>query len=253
MAGHSRWAQIKRKKAREDAKKGQIFTKLIREISVASRLGGADPSSNARLRTAMEKARAENMPQDNIIRAIKRGTGELEGVNYEECSYEGYGPGGVAIMVKILTDNKNRTVADIRRIFSRNGGALGEAGCVSWIFERKGLLAVDKKTIDEETLMDVALEAGANDVVDKEDEDVYEVYCAPEDFHKVKNHFESSSLELLREEVAVIPRTFVKLTGREAEQVLNLMEALEEHDDVQNIHANYDIPEEIMEKLSEAS
>ncbi len=249
MAGHSKWAQIKRKKAATDAKRGKIFTKLIREITVAARLGGGNPENNPRLRAAIAAARAENMPKENIERAIKRGTGELDGgVNYEEITYEGYGPGGVAVLIEAMTDNRNRTIAEIRRIFSRCNGNLGESGCVSWMFEKKGLIVVDKDKVDEDTLMEVALEAGAEDI--KEGEREYEVITSPKDLEGVKKALADHGIEYQMAEVTMYPQTVVKLEGKEAEQMLRLMEMLEDNDDVQRVYANFDIPEKAMEQLS---
>ena len=249
MAGHSKWAQIKRKKAATDAKRGKIFTKLIREITVAARLGGGNPENNPRLRAAIAAARAENMPKENIERAIKRGTGELEGgVNYEEITYEGYGPGGVAVLIEAMTDNRNRTIAEIRRIFSRCNGNLGESGCVSWMFEKKGLIAVEKDKVDEDTLMEVALEAGAEDI--KEGEREYEVITSTKDLEGVKKALADHGIEYQMAEVTMYPQTVVKLEGKEAEQMLRLMEMLEDNDDVQRVYANFDIPEKAMEQLS---
>jgi len=249
MAGHSKWAQIKRKKAATDAKRGKIFTKLIREITVAARLGGGNPENNPRLRAAIAAARAENMPKENIERAIKRGTGELDGgVNYEEITYEGYGPGGVAVLIEAMTDNRNRTIAEIRRIFSRCNGNLGESGCVSWMFEKKGLIVVEKGKVEEDTLMEVALEAGAEDI--KEGEREYEVITSPKDFEEVKKALADRGIEYQMAEVTMYPQTVVKLEGKEAEQMLRLMEMLEDNDDVQRVYANFDIPEKAMEQLS---
>ncbi|RLA86668.1 MAG: YebC/PmpR family DNA-binding transcriptional regulator [Deltaproteobacteria bacterium] len=249
MAGHSKWAQIKRKKAATDAKRGKIFTKLIREITVAARLGGGNPENNPRLRAAIAAARAENMPKENIERAIKRGTGELDGgVNYEEITYEGYGPGGVAVLIEAMTDNRNRTIAEIRRIFSRCNGNLGESGCVSWMFEKKGLIVVEKGKVEEDTLMEVALEAGAEDI--KEGEREYEVITSPQDFEEVKKALADRGIEYQMAEVTMYPQTVVKLEGKEAEQMLRLMEMLEDNDDVQRVYANFDIPEKAMEQLS---
>ncbi|RLA78113.1 MAG: YebC/PmpR family DNA-binding transcriptional regulator [Deltaproteobacteria bacterium] len=249
MAGHSKWAQIKRKKAATDAKRGKIFTKLIREITVAARLGGGNPENNPRLRAAIAAARAENMPKENIERAIKRGTGELDGgVNYEEITYEGYGPGGVAVLIEAMTDNRNRTIAEIRRIFSRCNGNLGESGCVSWMFEKKGLIVVEKGKVEEDALMEVALEAGAEDI--KEGEREYEVITSPKDFEEVKKALADRGIEYQMAEVTMYPQTVVKLEGKEAEQMLRLMEMLEDNDDVQRVYANFDIPEKAMEQLS---
>jgi len=221
-----------------------MFTKLIREITVAARLGGGDPNSNARLRLAISRAKDANMPQENITRAIKRGTGELPGVSYEEAVYEGYGPGGVAVLVEAMTDNKNRTVSELRHIFSKHGGNLGENGCVAWMFDKKGLVLVDKDKANEEELMLVALEAGAEDM--RSAENHYEIITQPGDFEKVKQALEEQGIEYSLAEVTMLPQTTVKLTGKQAQQMLQLMEKLEEHDDVQHVYANFDIPEEVM-------
>ncbi|RLA81587.1 MAG: YebC/PmpR family DNA-binding transcriptional regulator [Deltaproteobacteria bacterium] len=249
MAGHSKWAQIKRKKAAQDAKRGKIFTKLIREIMVAARLGGGNPDNNPRLRAAIAAAKAENMPKENIERAIKKGTGELEGTHYEEVVYEGYGPGGVAVLVEAMTDNRNRTIADIRRIFSRAGGNLGAAGCVSWLFHKKGVITVDREGVSEEQLMEVALDAGAEDI--KEGERDYEIITDPKDLEKVKKALEEAGISYQVAEITMYPQTTVKLEGKEAEQMLRLMEMLEEHDDVQRVYANFDISESAMEQLAQ--
>ena len=249
MSGHSKWSTIKRKKGAADAKRGRIFTRLIKEITVAARMGGGDPDGNPRLRSAVATAKAENMPKDNIDRAIKKGTGELEGAVYEEISYEGYGPGGVAVMVECMTDNKNRTVADIRHSFSKSGGNLGESGCVAWMFDKKGSILIDKSAIDEEELMDKALEAGAEDVI--EEENVFQVITAPDDFEAVREALQSESLEFIEAAVSLIPQNTVDITEEKtAKQVLRLLESLEDHDDVQSVSANFDIPDEIMEVLS---
>ncbi|RTZ96043.1 MAG: YebC/PmpR family DNA-binding transcriptional regulator [Deltaproteobacteria bacterium] len=245
MSGHSKWSSIKHKKAATDAKRGKVFTKLIKEITVAARMGGSsDLEANPRLRTAVAAAKAVNMPKDNIERAIKKGTGELEGVNYEESSYEGYGPGGAAVLLESLTDNKNRTVADIRHIFSKNGGNLGENGCVAWMFDKKGYLVIDGQTTDEDTLMEVALEAGAEDV--RQDGTNFEVICDPGDFEQVKAAIENASIIPADAEVTMLPQTTTALTGKEAEQMLRLMEALDDCDDVQKVYTNADIPDEVM-------
>ncbi|HDD45426.1 MAG TPA: YebC/PmpR family DNA-binding transcriptional regulator [Candidatus Desulfofervidus auxilii] len=246
MAGHSKWAQIKRKKAAMDVKRGKIFTKLMREIMTAARLGGGDPDNNPRLRAAIEAAKAENMPKENIERAIKKGTGELEGTYYEEVTYEGYGPSGIAVLISALTDNRNRTVSEIRYLFNKFGGNLGETGCVSWMFEKKGVIAFDKDKVDEDKLMEIAIEAGAEDV--KSEEDEYEVITAPEDFEKVKQAFDEAQLKYERAEITMVCQNIVKITDRQqAERILRFMETLEEHDDVQKVYTNFDIPEEIME------
>lgn len=245
MSGHSKWASIKHKKGALDAKRGKIFTKLIREITVSAKLGGGDPNGNARLRSAVQAAKAENMPKENIDRAIKKGTGELAGTTYEEVSYEGYGPGGVALMLNCLTDNKNRTVADIKYIFDRHGGNLGEPGCVSWIFEKKGLFLFDKEKVDEEKLIEVALEAGAEDVRPSDEE--FEVVTVPNEFEKIKKAFNVAGLAFTFAEVSMIPQNTVRLEGKKAEQMLNLMEALEDNDDISHVYANFDIPDEVIE------
>jgi YebC/PmpR family DNA-binding regulatory protein len=249
VSGHSKWSTIKRKKGAADAKRGKIFTRLIKEITVAARMGGGDPEGNPRLRSAIATAKSENMPKDNIERAIKKGTGELEGAVYEEISYEGYGPGGVAVLVDCMTDNKNRTVADIRHAFSKSGGNLGESGCVSWMFDKKGSILVDKETIDEEELMDKALEAGAEDVV--EEDNVYQVVTSPDDFEAVRESLEADGVKFIEASVSMIPQNVVEVTEEKpAKQILKLLESLEDHDDVQSVSANFDIPDELMEELS---
>jgi len=249
VSGHSKWSTIKRKKGALDAKRGKIFTRLIKEITVAARMGGGDSEGNPRLRSAVASAKSENMPKDNIERAIKKGTGELEGAVYEEISYEGYGPGGVAILVDCMTDNKNRTVADIRHYFSKSGGNLGESGCVSWMFEKKGSIMIDKDTIGEEELMDKALEAGAEDVV--EEDNVYQVVTAPDDFGTVRETLETEGVKFIEASVSMIPQNVVEITeAKPARQILKLLENLEDHDDVQDVFANFDIPDEIMEEVS---
>jgi YebC/PmpR family DNA-binding regulatory protein len=247
MSGHSKWSTIKRKKGVADAKRGKLFTKLIKEISIAAKLGGGDPEGNPRLRTAVATAKAENMPKENIDRAIKKGTGELGGINYEELTYEGYGPGGVAIMVAVLTDNKNRTIADIRNSFSKHNGNLGESGCVSWMFTSKGLILLDQDKVDEERLIEVVLDAGAEDVRTRERE--FEVITDPVQFEDVKGAFHDAGLEYSFAEVTMIPQTTIRLLGKEAEQMLKLMERLEDSDDIQKVYANFDIPDEVMERL----
>ncbi|MFQ5804507.1 MAG: YebC/PmpR family DNA-binding transcriptional regulator [Candidatus Methylomirabilales bacterium] len=248
MSGHSKWAGIKHKKAKVDAQRGRLFTRLIREVTVAARIGGGDPAGNPRLRDAIEKAKAGNMPQDNITRAIKKGTGELEGVTYEDCIYEGYGPGGVAVFLEAVTDNRNRTTAEVRKIFSRLGGNLGEVGCVGWMFDKKGLIQVTAKGVDEEQLLAVALEAGAEDV--RSEEQTFEVVTAPKNFGAVKTALEEAAFPIEQAEVTMVPQSTVRVEGKVAEQVLRLMDGLEEHDDVQQVYANFDIPEEIMAALS---
>ena len=248
MSGHSKWATIKHKKGAADAKRGKIFTRLIKEVMVAARMGGGNPDGNPRLRAAVLAAKAENMPKDNIDRAIKKGTGELEGVNYEEIMYEGYGTAGVAILVDIMTDNRNRAASEIRHIFSRNGGNLGEAGCVSWMFNKKGSIVFDKKAIPEEELIELALEAGAEDVKDEENQ--FEVVTSLEDFANVKAAFDDRGLKYELAEITMLPQTTVAIEDtKTAQQILRLMDALEDSDDVQNVYANFDIPDQILESL----
>ncbi len=247
MSGHSKWSTIKHKKGAADAKRGKIFTKLIKEITVAAKIGGGDPDSNPRLRTAVNAAKAQNMPKDNLERAIKKGTGELEGVNYEEISYEGYGPGGVAVLVECLTDNKNRTIADVRYIFSKAGGNIGTDGCVSWMFDKKGLISIDKSNIDEDTLMELALDAGAEDV--KDEGDCFEVITEPGDFDAVKEAVDAADIKYDVAEVTMIPQTDTKLEGKEAEQMVRFMEALDDCDDIQQFYTNADIPDEVLNAM----
>ncbi len=249
MSGHSKWSTIKHKKAAQDAKRGKIFTKLIKEITVAARLGGGDPAANPRLRAAIDAAKAANMPKNNIERAIKKGTGELEGVAYEEVTYEGYGPGGVAVLVEAITDNRQRTVAEVRHIFSKRGGNLGEPGSVAWIFEKKGLIVVEKNKVDEDTLMDAALEAEAEDIKDEGNE--WEIETSPEELPKVKKALEDAGIEILSAKVTMVPSNIVKVEEeKKAQQLIALMNALEENDDVQNVYANFDIPDNILEKVA---
>lgn len=248
MSGHSKWAGIKHKKAKVDAQRGRIFTRVIREITVAARLGGGDPVGNPRLRDAIDKAKAANMPQDNIIRAVKKGTGELEGVSYEECIYEGYGPGGVAIFLEVVTDNRNRTTAEVRKLLSKFGGNMGESGCVGWMFNKKGLIQVTAKGVDEEHLLAVALEAGAEDV--RTGEQSFEIVTDLKDFGAVKTALAQGSFPIEQAEITMVPQSTIRLEGKVAEQVLRLMDGLEEHDDVQHAYANFDIPEEIMAALT---
>jgi YebC/PmpR family DNA-binding regulatory protein len=248
MSGHSKWANIKHKKGAEDAKRGRIFTKIIKEIIVAARMGGGDPAANPRLRGVLVSARVNNVPKDNVERAIKKGTGELEGVNYEESSYEGYGPGGVAVLVESLSDNKNRTVADIRHIFSKHGGHLGENGCVAWMFDKKGWLSVQKSGVDEETLMTVALDAGAEDIKD-DDEQNFEIITSPEDFEAVKAALDKASVTCVDSEVTMLPQSYVSLAGKEAEQMFKLMDALDDSDDIQKVYTNADIPEDVVDSM----
>ncbi len=248
MSGHSKWASIKHKKGAADAKRGKVFSRLNKEITVAARLGGGDPGGNPRLRSAIQAAKAENMPKHNMERAIKKGTGELEGASYEECNYEAYGPGGEAIMIDCLTDNKNRTVAEVKHLFERHGGNLGEPGCVSWIFEKKGLIVFERESVEEERLLELALEAGAEDI--KEEETQFEILTDPSDFESVKKAFDGEGLSYTVAEVSMIPQNTVSLEGRDAERMLNLIETLEEHDDINHVYANFDIPDEVMEALS---
>jgi len=248
MSGHNKWSTIKHKKGAADAKRGKIFTKLIKEITVAARMGNSgDPDANPRLRSAILAARAENMPKDNIERAIKKGTGELEGVNYEESTYEGYGPGGAAILVESLTDNKNRAVAEIRHVFNKYGGNMGENGCVAWIFTKKGYISIPKSSVKEDVLMEAALEAGAEDV--REDDSYFEVITEPEDFETVKAALESASIAFETAEVTMLPSNTTDLTGKDAERMVKLMDAMEDCDDVQKVYTNADIPDDIMEGI----
>jgi len=247
MSGHSKWASIKHKKGAVDAKRGKIFTKLIKEITVATRLGGKDSDSNSRLRVAIAAAKAENMPKENIERAIKKGTGELEGSNYEEVTYEGYGPGGVAVLIEVLTDNKNRAVADVRHLFERSGGNLGESGCVAWMFSQKGLIVFQKDQVEEEMLFELALEAGADDI--KEDEKELEVITEPSSFEQVKAAIENAGISYTFAEITMIPKTTVKIDDKHAQQMLTLMETLEDNEDVSHVYANFDISDEIMEAI----
>ncbi len=246
MSGHNKWSTIKHKKGAADAKRGKIFTRIIKEMTVAARMGGGDVNSNPRLRAAVAEAKANNMPKDNVERAIKRGTGELEGATYEEIIYEGYGPGGVALMVETMTDNSNRTTPEIRHIFEKNGGNMGTPGSVRFQFERKGYFAVDKKAADEDKLMEIALEAGADDLR-SDDPDTFEIYTSPEAFEQVRQALEKNKIPSLEAKLGQIPSNFVKLDDNKAKQMLRLMEALDDHDDVQNVWSNFDIPEELME------
>jgi YebC/PmpR family DNA-binding regulatory protein len=241
MSGHSKWHSIKHKKGALDAKRGKLFTKFIKEITVAARTGGGDPDANARLRKAILDAKSGNMPNDTIDRAIRRGTGEEEGVNYEEITYEGYGPGGVALLIQSMTDNRNRTVAEIRHLFSKNGGNLGETGSVGWMFERKGYIVVSKSAKSEEELFDLVIEAGADDL--RDDEDNFEIITSPEAFDAVLAAMKGAGIEPQVAEVEMVPQNYVRLEGADARQMLKLMEALEDHDDVQKVSANFDISE----------
>ena len=248
MSGHSKWSTIKHKKAAKDAKKGKLFTKLIKEITVAARLGGGDINANPRLRTAVTTARAASMPTDNIERAVKKGTGELEGVTYEETQYEGYGPGGAAIIAQVLTDNKNRTVSEIRRLFTKHGGNMGETGCVSWMFDKKGLITIEKSQIDEDRLMGIVLDAGAEDV--RDEDEIFEVVTQPEDFSAVKDRLDQDNIAVVSAQITLVPKNTVDVDAKNVEQILKLTEELEDHDDVQSVSANFNIPAELMEKAS---
>jgi YebC/PmpR family DNA-binding regulatory protein len=248
MSGHSKWHNIRLKKAKVDAQRGKIFTKVAREIIIAARNGGGDPDANTRLRDVIERARAASMPQDNITRAIQRGTGELSGVQYEEVVYEGYGPGGVAIMMQALTDNRNRTVSELRNIFTRHGGNLGEAGCVAWMFDPRGVIIVPREQIEEDALLEIVLDAGAQDL--QTDQGSYEITTRPEDFDRVKGALAEKNLQVEGAEITLVPQSTVTVTGRESEQLLRLMDVLEDHDDIQRVYANFDIPEAVMEKAA---
>ncbi|NVM22343.1 MAG: YebC/PmpR family DNA-binding transcriptional regulator [Desulfobacterales bacterium] len=247
MSGHSKWSTIKRKKGATDARRGKTFGKLIKEITVAARMGGGDSDANPRLRQAVAAAKTENMPKDKIERAIKKGTGAQDGAAYEEVYYEGYGPGGAAVLVESLTDNKKRTVADIRYLFSKSGGNLGEAGCVAWMFEKKGLFTYEKGSVDEDTLMEVTLDAGAEDIL--EEDGTFEVITAPEDFEQVKKTLDEKALGYVLAEITMVSKSTVKLEGKEAEQMLRLMDGLEDSDDVQKVYSNFDIPDRTLEEL----
>lgn len=249
MSGHSKWANIKHKKAKSDAKKGKVFTKLVKEIMVAAK-NGSDPSGNPRLRLAIDKAKAENVPADNIDRAIKKGAGELQNVVYEEGTYEGYGPGGVAVIVNFMTDNRNRTASEVRHAFSSFGGSLGQSGSVAYMFEKKGLFTFDMGSITEDKLMEAALEAGAEDVTPNQDDKVFEVYTDPVEFHKVKTALEAAGLKYSHSDIEMLPKITVKVEGKAAQQVLRLLEELEDLDDVQSVYANFDISAEEMAKIA---
>ncbi|HTG31880.1 MAG TPA: YebC/PmpR family DNA-binding transcriptional regulator [Thermoanaerobaculia bacterium] len=248
MSGHSKWSTIKHKKAATDARRGKMFSKILKEVTVAARMGGGDPKGNARLRTALLEARSNSVPGDNIDRAIKKGTGELESVVYEEITYEGYGPGGVAVLVEAATDNRNRTTAEIRHAFARNGGNLGEAGCVAWMFNRRGYFAIDRGAMDEEKFMDLALELGADDVAIEED--VYEVYTTLESFVAVQEELERRGIPLAASELAMIPQTTLDVPRDKVSQVLRLVEALEDLDDAQKVWANLNIDDKVLEEQS---
>ncbi|MBN1408652.1 MAG: YebC/PmpR family DNA-binding transcriptional regulator [Calditrichaceae bacterium] len=249
MSGHSKWHSIKHKKAKVDAAKGRIFTKIIKELTVSARMGGADADANPRLRTALAAAKAANMPAKNIDNAIKKGTGELPGVVYEDVIYEGYGPDGVALFIEAVTDNKNRTVAEIRHLLSRYNGNLGESGSVAWMFEKKGLICVPKDKYTEDELMEIALECGAEDI--SPEDDAYEIYTSYEDFQMVRTALDEKSILMESAEVTMIPQNYVKLEGKSAEQLMKLIDALDEHDDVQNVFANFDIDDTELERIYE--
>lgn len=247
MSGHSKWSTIKHKKGAADAKRGKIFTRIIKEMTVAARMGGGDADGNPRLRAAVAEAKANNMPKDNIDRAVKRGTGELEGVNYEELTYEGYGPGGVAVMVETMTDNTNRTTPEIRHAFEKCGGNMGTQGSVRFQFERKGYFAVEKSAVTEDRLMEIALEAGADDL-QTEDADVFEIYSAPEAFEQVRQALEKNKIPTVEAKLDQVPSNYVKLDEQKSRQMIRLMEMLDDQDDVQNVYTNFDVPEELMEE-----
>lgn len=247
MSGHSKWHSIKHKKAKVDAQRGKIFTKIIKELTVAARIGGGDADMNPRLRVAVNAAKAANMPSKNIDNAIKKGTGEMPGVVYEDITYEGYGPGGVALYIEAVTDNKNRTVADIRHLLSKYGGNLGENGSVAWMFERKGMISVPASNYSEDDLMEIVLECGAEDM--QKEDDSYIIYTSFEDFNSVRGDLETKSIEMESAELTMIPQNTVELKGKDAEQMMKLMDMLDDHDDVQNIYANFDIEDEEMDKI----
>ena len=249
MAGHSKWANIKHRKGAQDAKRGKIFTRHIKEITMAARIGGGDPDANPRLRSAIAGAKGVNMPKDNITRAIKKGTGELGGDSFEEVRYEGYGPGGVAVLVDCMTDNRNRTAGEVRHAFTKNNGNLGENGCVSFMFDRKGSIIVDKEHADEEKLMDVAIEAGADDVV--EEEEIFQVITGPDEFDAVRQAVEDADIAMMEAEISMIPQNTVEVTEeKKAKSLIRLIDTLEENDDVQNVYVNYDIPDELLDEIS---
>ncbi|MDH5763687.1 MAG: YebC/PmpR family DNA-binding transcriptional regulator [Nitrospinota bacterium] len=244
MSGHSKWSTIKHKKGAADAKRGKIFTKLIKEITVAARMGGGDPNANPRLRTAIAGAKAQNMPHDNINRAIKKGTGELEGVNYEEITYEGYGPGGAAILIEVMTDNKNRTVGEIRTILGKNGGNMGESGCVAYMFEKKGFIVVPGDAMGEDELMELVLEAGADDLQSVDGK--YEIITAKDNFHAVHTLLEEKSIPMEVAELTAIPSNTIPVDDKHGKALLRMMDLLEDHDDVQKVYSNFDISDEVM-------
>ncbi|HWQ35593.1 MAG TPA: YebC/PmpR family DNA-binding transcriptional regulator [Blastocatellia bacterium] len=247
MSGHSKWHTIKHKKGALDARRGKLFTKLIKEITISARVGGSgDVNANPRLRKVVADAKAANMPNETIERAIKRGTGEIEGVNYDEVMYEGYGPGGVAVIIEATTDNRNRTVSELRHLFSKNGGNLGEAGSVAWMFNKKGTITVDAGAKSEDEMLEIALEAGADDM--QTEDGSYQIYTAPENFHAVLDAIKAKGIEPVASEIAMVPQNYIHLEGSQATQMLKLYEALDDHDDVQNVYANFDIDEKILEQ-----
>jgi YebC/PmpR family DNA-binding regulatory protein len=248
MSGHSKWASIKHKKGAADAKRGKVFTKIIREIAVAARAGGGDPDKNPRLRKAIQDAKNANMPADNVKRAVQKGTGQLEGAQYEEVTYEGYGPGGAAIFLTALSDNKNRTVSELRHIFMKNGGRIGEQGCVAWMFKRMGYIDIEKPAATEDQLMDIALNAGADDI--KDEDPIWEVVTTPEAYEKVFEAIKAGGIEVVDSNVGYLPQNYVKLSGREAQQNLKLVEELEDHDDVQTVSSNFDIDADELARLT---
>jgi YebC/PmpR family DNA-binding regulatory protein len=248
MAGHSKWANTKHRKERVDAKRGKLFTRLLREITVASRMGGGDPDANPRLRNAIGEARSSNVPSDNIERAIKKGTGELEGASYEEMILEGYGPNGVAVLVEAMSDNRNRTVSEIRHLFSRHGGSLGENGCVAWMFDRRGLFLIPRDGMDEDEAMELALELGVDDMELAESQ--VEIHTSPEDYQRVRDELEERGVALETKELAMLPQSYVEVGADSAAQTMRLMEALEDHDDTQNVWANFDIDDDLLAELS---
>jgi len=250
MSGHSKWSTIKHKKAVKDARRGKMFTKLIKDLSIAARIGGSDPSANPRLRTAIAAAKGASMPSDTIERAVKKGAGELEGVSYDEVVYEGHAPGGAAIMLQTLTDNKNRTVSEVRHLFSKNGGSLGQPNSVAWMFTSKGTITIEKAAIEEDRLIEIALEAGAEDVV--VGDGMFEVVTMPDDFEKVRQAVENAGIQMLSAETIMVPQNTVNLSGKVAEQTLRLLEALQDLDDVQTVSANVEIAEEEIERLTAA-
>ncbi|MDX1582283.1 MAG: YebC/PmpR family DNA-binding transcriptional regulator [Thermoanaerobaculia bacterium] len=246
MSGHNKWSTIKHKKAAADARRGKLWTRIIREITVAARLGGGDPEANPRLRTAVNDAKAANMPKDNIERAIKKGTGELEGETYEEITYEGYASGGVAMIIEAMTDNTNRTTPEIRHILEKHGGNLGTPGSASYLFERKGFFSIDKSEVDEDKLMEIALESGAEDL-DTDDPETYAVYTAPENYDNVSNALDKAAVPTVEAKIGQFPMSYVKVDDEgQARKILTLMEALDDHDDVQNVWSNFDIPDELV-------